>query len=287
MKVIFFLACWKRPEITELCFMGLQRLMKHEKVQSLAFAVISEESMIPLCEKYGIEYLLHDNIPVGKKKNAGIKEVLNKDFDYLIELGSDDLILDEIIDLYLPLMESGEDFFGCKRLLLVDSTDGNCRDFFFDPDLVQGLGRCMSKKLLLEFSDRCLVKSDESIFSDEFVVTEGEECILDKQNSELYEGLGILKIFERNVYHLWDHIDRGLDNNSTGRIMRAGYKFKLVETSEALMADFKSDENIWGFNHEIGEKGNLELFLSKLSQAERSKFFSNMKLLKNKRLEVA
>lgn len=285
MKIIFFLACWKRPEITELCFMGLQRLMKRQGVS--AFAVISEPEMIPLCKEYGIEYFMHENLPVGTKKNAALNEVLKKDFDYLIELGSDDLIVDDLLDAYLPLMEQGEHFFGCKRLLMIDATDGACRDFFFDPDLVQGLGRCMSKELLLKFTGRCLVKSDVAIVSDEFLVSEGEECILDKTNAEFFQKSGDLKILKRNLTHLWDPINRGLDNNSTARIMRAGYKFRLVETPEPMMADIKSDENIWGYNPEIGESGDLQNFLSKLSQAERIKFFNNMKVLKAKRVEVA
>lgn len=290
MRIIFFLACWKRPEITELCFMGLQRLMEHNPrvFKSSAFAVISETEMIPLCEKYGIEYLMHENIPVGTKKNAGIKEVLKKDFDYLIELGSDDLILDELLDQYYPFMLSGEHFFGCKQLVMVDAVSAACRNFFFDPDLVQGLGRCFSKELLQSFSGRCLVKSDVAIFTDEFLVNENVEGVLDNENANLFESKGLLKILERDVYHLWDAINRGLDNNSTGRIMRAGYKFKLVETPEPLMADIKSDENIWGYNPEIGDSFNFEEnFLSKVSQQERAKFFANMKALRAKRIETA
>lgn len=270
--------------------MGLKRLMEYrpDKFQSSAFAVISEVEMIPLCEKYGIEYLMHENLPVGMKKNAGLSEVLKKDFDYLIELGSDDLMLNNILDLYLPFMEQGEDFLGCKRLILIDSVNLESRDFFFDPDLVQGLGRCMSKRMLLKFSGKTLVQASIGIMSEEDQIPENAVGFMTSGDADIFEGKGwITKIGSKTDTHLWDSINRGLDNNSTSRIMKAGYKFKLVETAVPLMADVKSDENIWGYNPEIGEAYDAAEFINKLSQEEKVMFFSNQKKLRAKRIEQA
>lgn len=63
-------------------------------------AVISEESMIPLCKKYNVEYCFYKNLPIGEKKNFGLNECLKKSWDYLIELGSDDLLKNEILEIY-------------------------------------------------------------------------------------------------------------------------------------------------------------------------------------------
>lgn len=288
MRVVFFLACWKRPEITELCFMGLQRLMKHrpEVFQTSAFAVISEEEMIPLCERYGIEWIFFANDPVGMKKNAGLSEVLKKDFDYLIELGSDDLILNDLLDTYLPHMEAGEDFLATRSLLMIDAVDGACRKMSFDEECVQGLGRCMSRKLLMEFSGKVHVKSTTAIVSDDSLIDEGGEGFLSQQQVKELAKWVTPTGSQVNV-HLWDNISRGLDNNSTTRIMKKGYKFTEVETAVPLMADIKSDENIWGFNPEVGEPSDLAAFINSLSQKEKSKFFANQKILRAKRLEHA
>jgi hypothetical protein len=268
--------------------MGLQRLMKHPRFSCSAFAVISEPEMIPLCEKYGIEYLVHENLPVGMKKNAGLHELLKKDFDYLIELGSDDLMLDEILDVYEPSMKRGEDFFGARSLLMVDSVEATCRQIQFDDDCAQGLGRCMSKKMLMTFTGKVHVKANTPIITDESILPEGDEGFLNPDVVKVYEPLGWVERTGKKVgVHLWDNINRGLDNNSTGRIMRAGFKYVPLETATPLMADIKSDENIWGFNPEIGEEVNLDEFINKLSQKEKAKFFANMKVLRAKRLEVA
>src|SRR5690242_11011768 len=108
--------------------MGLNRLMK-ARPGTKALAVISEKEMIPLCKKYSIDFVEHENEPLGKKKNFGLTESLKKDWDYLIELGSDNLILNSIFDYYLPAMKSGEDFFGFTRVIYVDSVSLMCRDY--------------------------------------------------------------------------------------------------------------------------------------------------------------
>jgi len=97
MRLLFYLAVWRRPEITEICFMGIDRLRKTGLYPIDTLAVISEESMKPLCEKYNIDYVEHENQPLGKKKNFGLKESFKKDWDYMVELGSDDLLKNEYL----------------------------------------------------------------------------------------------------------------------------------------------------------------------------------------------
>lgn len=143
MRILLFLAVWQRPEITEICFMGLRRLMNRIDFEVSSFAVISEDSMIPLCEKYGIEYCFYKNEPLGEKKNYGISKAMEKDFDYLIELGSDDLIKDGILDLYKPYL-GYRDLLGLTSLCIIDSHTGRCK--VTEPKSSFGLGRAISKE---------------------------------------------------------------------------------------------------------------------------------------------
>lgn len=98
MKIHVLTACWKRPEITRICFEGIKRLGLE------ATAAISEESYIPMCEEYGINWVMVQNRPVGNKWNAGMGEALKKDWDYVMILGSDDIVSDSLLDLYKPYM---------------------------------------------------------------------------------------------------------------------------------------------------------------------------------------
>jgi hypothetical protein len=243
--------------------------------------------MIPLCQKYGIEFLMYENIPLGKKKNAGLDVVIKKDFDYLIELGSDDIICNELLDYYEPYMKSCEDFFAAKNLAFIDAIDIRARIWQYDPNLVQGLGRCMSKKLLQTMTSKVMVKAKTAIMSDDNVLSQDESGFLNpEQVKQLSEWVEIIPN-EIGTFMWNNNINRGLDNDSTQRILNKGFKFKHVETPEPFMADIKSDENIWTYNPELGDDYDLEKFLSKLSQKEKSMFFSNQKKLKAKRVEAA
>lgn len=289
-KILFFLSVWKRPEITELCFMGLQRLMKHRQCSTLA--VISENEMIPLCKKYGIDYILTPNDPLGRKKNVGLNEAMKLDFDYLIELGSDDVILNEIFDHYDPLMKRGEDFFGSNRILFVDTSTGNSRDYeALEAQYGRGwgLGRAVSRKLLESFKGNVKVRALEGFFAGSEVVPEGQVSFIQDAVAKSLVNQGIAEILEsEHKYYLWsDGANRTLDNDSSNRILEKGFKYKVIETPEPFMADLKTEENIWGYNPEIGKKGDLEKFLKGLTQAERSAYFATVKKLKAKRIEKA
>jgi hypothetical protein len=288
-KILFFLAVWKRPEITELCFMGLQRLMKHTGARTMA--VISEKSMIPLCKKYGIDFIEHENEPLGRKKNAGLTAAMKMDFDYLIELGSDDLILDTLFEYYLPLMRSGEDFFGSNKILFVDATSGETRSYTAHESEYGygwGLGRCMSRKMIESFGGKVKILAKDGLAIGIECIGQGATGYVPASIASSLVKSGLAEILEaEESYYLWsDEAMKCLDNDSSKRINEKGFSYKTVDTPGPLMADIKSDENIWGFNPEIGEKGSLD-FLENVSKAERQMFFANMKKLKARRLEHA
>lgn len=142
MRILLYLAVWQRPEITEICFMGINRLRRAGIFDVDAFAVISEESMKPLCRKYDIEYCFHKNLPLGEKKNFGLTEAMKKDWDYLIELGSDDLIKTEVLELYKPYF-GVRDCLGLTNLCFINSSTGECK--VTAPRTFFGLARAISR----------------------------------------------------------------------------------------------------------------------------------------------
>src|SRR6478609_9144885 len=125
-KLLIFLAVWKRPYITEICFNGIKRLKEHPDYDVQALAVISEEEMIPLCEQYGVNWVMYKNEPLGEKKNFGLQKAKEFKFDYLMEIGSDDLILNELLDDYKNYIGK-HDFFGITDAAYVNSETGECR----------------------------------------------------------------------------------------------------------------------------------------------------------------
>lgn len=146
-KILIFLAVWQRPEITELCFVGIDRLKANtQDFEIETLAVISEESMISLCEKYNVHHVMHENQPLGQKKNFGLDAARRFNFDYLMEIGSDDLILDELLISYKEPINAGVKFFGIKDAAYIDSEAGYCRRL--TSNSTYGAGRMIHRNLL-------------------------------------------------------------------------------------------------------------------------------------------
>lgn len=139
--ILIYLAVWMRPEITEICFMGINRL-RESGYPIDALAVISEESMIPLCEKYDIMYCMYKNQPLGEKLNYGLSQALKLSWDYLIGIGSDDLLKNELIDKYL---ERDKPVIAMDNALFLNSETGGCR--WVKSNSLFGAGRCYSRKI--------------------------------------------------------------------------------------------------------------------------------------------
>lgn len=145
MKLLIYLAVWKRPEITEICFMGINRLRESFNIDALA--VISEDEMKPLCDKYNVKYCFYKNHPLGEKKNYGLSQALNLDWDYVIEIGSDDLIKDELLKLYTPLFGKYH-LLGASELVFLNSKTGECRKF---KSFIHGAARAISREMVEKF----------------------------------------------------------------------------------------------------------------------------------------
>lgn len=107
-------------------------------------AVISEDEMIPLCEKYGINFTKTENLPLGRKKNFGLKYARRFDFDFMMEIGSDTLILNELLDDYKTIDEK---FFGVSDAAFIDMETGACRRWISKRTLFGG-GRMISREIL-------------------------------------------------------------------------------------------------------------------------------------------
>ena len=279
MKILVFLAVWKRPEITEICFMGLERLRNNSPLPIEAFAVISEETMIPLCNKYGIKWTMHPNEPVGNKKNHGLTEAMKLDWDYLLEIGSDDLVKDELIELYKPLLGKAP-MFGTKDAVIINSVDGQCRRL--RSDTVYGLGRCISRDV---FEKHCygvdVIAKTDIVCRGRSVGNGKKGFFLVAQAKEL-EGLGRVEIIGEPRYRLWkDEINRGLDNNSDFFLMTQGVDYKTVKTDKPLTLDIKGPDNIWKFSPEIGEPYLLGEALDGLSDDEQGAIISLWKRKKS------
>ena len=95
-------------------------------------------------------YIIYEykNEPLGEKKNAGIKEALKLDFDYLVEINSDDVVKDSLLYLYKKDMEKGLPFLGVINFAFLNSKNGECKHM--NGRTLYGIGRAYRKDILFE-----------------------------------------------------------------------------------------------------------------------------------------
>lgn len=137
--------------------MGVKRLQMYSGHEISLFCVCSEQSDIEYLKSKGIDYCVHDNRPLSAKFEYGFKQAIKKDFDYMLRLGSDDLLDHHIFSKYYNyLMKEGIDYFGMKTIGLVhyDSLDSCIYKYnTHRTDMILGGGSMLSKSLCLKFAD--------------------------------------------------------------------------------------------------------------------------------------
>lgn len=141
--MIVFTPIWQRPEITEIYCLGVQRL------NLKAFCVVSPEDKTrnkEIIKDYGFEVFETPNYPLGRKKNAGLEQLMKNDFDYLIELNSDDLLRNEALEFYETLTAERCPFFGLSEFLVYDIKSGE--SVINRSSTMYGIGRGYSKASL-------------------------------------------------------------------------------------------------------------------------------------------
>jgi hypothetical protein len=148
MKILILVPIWQRPEVTKLWTDGM-KWFKTENISILT--ILSHEDKffnenLDLIHKYSFDYCIFFNNPLGRKLNAGIEYALeNFDFDYLMNLGSDDLIHPGILCLYDVLMKNREQFFGLDKVYFYDKLT---RRLALSKPMLWGAGRMINRDLL-------------------------------------------------------------------------------------------------------------------------------------------
>jgi hypothetical protein len=145
-KILILLPIWKREAITKICFDNLKELQKDFDIQVLC--IVSEQWAKETAFKYGFKYVEASNECLGTKMNIGVEESLKYDYDYLMNLGSDDIITKELFKCYKECFDNNVPFFGPTRLIFVDSIEKECASF--DYGIMIGAGRCISKEQIKE-----------------------------------------------------------------------------------------------------------------------------------------
>lgn len=148
-NILIFTPVWQRRAIFEICLHGIKRLVKYrtDVFKITPFFIVSESWAAKKIMSHNWPFIFVQNKPLGNKKNEGLSYVLqNYDFDYLLEIGSDDLISNNYLDLVLPYLQKNELQLCADSLYFIDSRTGDTA--YFKTTNIFGLGRFIHRTAL-------------------------------------------------------------------------------------------------------------------------------------------
>ncbi len=118
---------WKRPKVFQFWCDSIKRLQKEvPEVEIIPMAVGSEGYRSrKLAERNGVIYHEVQNRPLGAKANARLKHAKELNPDYVLFLGSDDIICHDLLREYLKRIKSC-DVIEVKDLYYFDTRTKKC-----------------------------------------------------------------------------------------------------------------------------------------------------------------
>ena len=273
-KVLCLTALYARPEVAEICLRGLNRLREEFDIQPLA---VYTGDFAELCKRYDVIGLEFKNEPLGEKWNAGLTEALKHKWDYLMTIGSDDLLANELLRQYSWTEES----FGITECGVLDLRTGEKR--IFKNNYVLGVGRCIRRDVIDGLEDMVTIRYRKSAVGLDFKCTARHEVVMARKFAERLSGVADI-IHEHSLdIKLWpDNFNRGLDHASECLLLRNGIRQTKVLTTSILAVDLKSDVNIWPI--EQYERGTFEL--NWISQGEQDAIRQFTEVHKNRRVHA-
>ena len=229
-------------------FLEALKKLKHPDVEFMPFAVYSDDDEGKILKEYGIRSLKYPNEYIGEKKNAGLLELLKLDWDYMMELGSDDLVNPALIDLYLPLWERGVNCFGVNSCYFVDVKTR--RVALWEHNYAIGAGRCIKRSVFDGFNQSWTVRYKSSAVVGDESYGKGKMMTYRRDIAEKLVDSGVCVLIEdkSEPMRLWtDTKNIALDADSEFRLGINGFSIRVIK-APPLVLDIKNGENIHAFD---------------------------------------
>ena len=150
-RILIITAVWQRHELTEIVLFYYGKLAARSKGKISLLAVGSEgDRSKVMCENNGWKYIERSNDPVSYKWSALTEEAKNMDFDFIIIVGSDDLLSLSLIKYYDKVYSRDTPYMlGLTDLYFYMIRTKKSYHFHGYPSLKTiGAGRCISRSIL-------------------------------------------------------------------------------------------------------------------------------------------
>lgn len=254
-KILLLTAMHKRPAISELFCMSAAELVKESagKYDVTVCSLVSDPESEEVCHRYGINVIHTCQAPVGRKWNEGIEKVLARfNFDYLMQMGDDDVFSSSILDVYADAIKQNLPYFGLKQLYFLDAITGKAILFryAYEANKLVGCGRMFRRDALERTGWRVIVTPRINRSFMGVTLKRGIAISVPEHQANYLIGMKFASIFKPRYFSIFRNDQmNGLDNESECCMLFNNYEPTVIETAKPLVTDVKSDVNIWSFGH--------------------------------------
>ena len=263
---------WRRPEITRQCFEYLIKMMNQVDHEFMVYCVWSEDWAEELCNEFGFKGKYVKNLPLGRKMNKGLSGLMKYEWDYLMTLGSDDMVNPDLFKIYEPWMNKGTGLIGIDKCWFYK--DGECKLVDYEIQII-GAGRLISRKAIEQTATKVKVNFLQDCSTVLGTYNKGEDVYItlaerDRQ-SHICMDRGDSK------FELWDDdISICLDANSNGKLIANRISNKCIDVGETpMIVDIKSEENIWRYEDLDGQKKDIKILENVFGELRQKNYVSN------------
>lgn len=240
MSRIIFVACaYNRPQILKLSLLGLERLKKVAYFQTLI--ACSDLESVAVCEEFGVDYFIYDNLPIGRKNNELFERALTYDIDYIIQFSDDDVMSTKLFKEYLSIIPDNPNYVRPQRLYFYDLKTKRAVEF--NPENTFGAFRMFSRRAVESVGWTYAVTFRQDVNQ----YKQAKTYEIKKRLFDYFNKIGVIaKQYER--FEIWQpELNHALDFSSETRFIENGFTPMVIDLGKPHVIDFKSEQNIWKF----------------------------------------
>jgi len=139
---------FRRPQILKLFCASIKRLRAEVGI-NFPVICVSEAVDATICSQYEIGHIVYPNTPSSEKWNVGCEYLRQIGVDYVVVMGSDDIMSTQCLRNIMSEMDNDVDVIGVKGLYVYD-TDGDYRGTLkhITSKKLLGVGKTINKRVL-------------------------------------------------------------------------------------------------------------------------------------------
>ena len=142
---------YRRPQVLHLFLASIKRLREEIDIEFPA-VVVGDEEHKALCEDYGVYHITQTNHPATAKWNTGVNFLMWADCDYIVIMGSDDIMSTDLLKNLIVEMNKGVDIIGINTVYFY-AGDGKYKGALLkctSPKHILGVARCIRRGIIEE-----------------------------------------------------------------------------------------------------------------------------------------